>query len=201
MGSEKVGVVTHVPSFGRRLGRVTLLTVGLYAVVAGLCPAPSMAQPTGHLAAQASGPPSEWYGLPIVVTDALALAAVGATGLISRDEGLTISVSGVVAAAYLAGGPLVHWHRGDAASPWISLGIRVLPLAIGTPLVASNLDNRDMRPLAVGVWTILGGALAAMVVDSAFVAWRAPSASEAASVFAPPRPHSGCSLWTATCTW
>ena len=37
-------------------------------------------------------------------------------------------------------------------------------------------------------------------LDDEPVAWRAPSASEAASVFAPPRGHSGCSLWTATCT-
>jgi len=134
-----------------------------------------------------------WYGWQTITTDgiALTLGTVGlSVGLASMgsiapcldfdgngcagrgrgaDQGgqaiaATLGIGG--AATYLLGAPIVHATHGHWDKAGISLGLRALPIALATPLLASG--NDDAPAIGLGVLTV--GALAAMAIDAAVVA-------------------------------
>lgn len=134
-----------------------------------------------------------WYGWKTITTDGIALtlgtvgvsvglASMGSiapcldfdgngcsnTGRRADEGGQAIAATlGVGAAAtYLLGAPIIHATQGHWDKAGISLGLRALPIAFATPLLASGNDSaQDVGVVVLGV-----GALAAMAVDAAVVA-------------------------------
>ena len=129
----------------------------------------------------------EWYGAPIVVTD-LAALGVFIGGMTVADRGSHVG-SGLMIlgfGTYLLGGPIVHFSEHKLGNGFASLGVRLgAPLGgalvgaivggvIGSGRTCGANETCGLGGLAVGgVLGLLGGGLAAMVVDDAAFAYKA----------------------------
>jgi hypothetical protein len=78
------------------------------------------------------------------------------------DGAAVLGMTGV--ALYGAGGPTIHAAHGRWGTAAASLGIRALPIVLGVPLMQGN-DDSD-----AGAGILLGGMLAAMIVDATVLA-------------------------------
>ena len=141
----------------------------------------------------------EWYGAPIVVTD-LAALGVFIGGMVAADRGshfgsgLMISGSGT----YLLGGPIVHFSEHKSGNGFASLGLRLgAPLGgalvgaivggvIGSEKACGANETCGFGGFAVGGGLgLVGGGLAAMVVDDAAFAYKATTPKALALTVAP----------------
>jgi len=122
-------------------------------------------------------PQTTWYGWQTLLADG---AAAGLVGLaILSPDGNGANVLGTASfVTYLVGGPIIHWAHGHGAKGWGSLGLRVgLPLGgtlagflVGKAVCGdSNGDFIDC-PVVYGALGLLGGMVAAPVVDATIVA-------------------------------
>lgn len=138
-------------------------------------------------------PEERWYGWQTITTDGISLtlgtaglgvaaASVGpftpcldlngngcsSGGRGGSDGGMIAAASlGISASAtYLLGAPIVHAAHGHWDKAGISLGLRSLPIAFATPLLASGSDDAQR----VGVGVLVAGAAAAMAIDAAVIA-------------------------------
>lgn len=142
-------------------------------------PTPAAA-PGGNAPAAVSAPTTgatNWYGLPIVVTDVVStgLVTVGALTFSLEEEAPAIAMMTGLG-GYTLGGPIVHATNGEWIHSGMSLGIRAVPWVLWGAL-REGVGDED-----VGNWTLAAGALCAMIVDSAFVAKR-PRRTETTSSF------------------
>lgn len=112
-----------------------------------------------------------WYGAPIMLADGVAIATL-AVGIASSDRTGFFIGGATAAVVYLAGGPLVHASEKQVGVAGISVGMRLLPLLVGAPIAYLHKDDRDMRGLAAGGFVMAGGALAAMIIDAGWLAWK-----------------------------
>lgn len=122
-------------------------------------------------------PKIEWYGAPILIADAAALASTLAIGALSRGNSWGLG-AGVGLTAYTVAGPVVHW-----ANRQVGPGFGSLALRVGTPLSCAFwgvLAGQLLYPNADGAETgaMVGAALGvvvASVVDSAVLAYARPA--------------------------
>jgi hypothetical protein len=148
----------------------------------------AMAEPPPSHSSTASAqvavvPPSEgtteivWYGYQPFLADAAAagfLLAGAATAFqcisifesVRCDRGTSDGLIGASAGLYLAASPAIHAVHGHWDNAAYSLGIRAAPLVLGLTLMAPG--SRSSAQL--GGYTILGGGLAAAMIDDAFLA-------------------------------
>lgn len=134
-----------------------------------------------------------WYGWQTITTDGIALTlgtvgigvGISSMGSIApcldfdgngcSNRGSSSDPGGLAAAAglgisagatYLFAAPIVHASHGHWDKAAMSFGLRALPIALATPLLASG--NDDAPRIGLGVLAV--GALAAMAVDAAVIA-------------------------------
>ena len=89
----------------------------------------------------------QWYGLPIVVADSTAVLLLAGLALGSPID---MVAGGTSVLLYTAGGPVVHLLAGQNTNAAASLGLRLLPVAVGGGLIFANINDRDMRWISVG---------------------------------------------------
>jgi hypothetical protein len=139
----------------------------------------------------------QWYGMPIVISDSLALGALTCALAVERSQpdlarGLALAGLG----AYLVAGPIVHFTEGRVGIGFASLGMRAGAPGVG--LVAGMLigaiafskscsgDDCALAGLAVGgVVGLVGGGLTAAIVDAAAMARKSVPVSRQAMVVLP----------------
>lgn len=160
----------------------------------------TLAAPTLHAehARRASGaaphqPPSGWYGAPIVVADLVSLGVLGLSAF--APERTTMFTGAAVATLlYVSAGPIVHVSADENTNAATSLGLRLAPLLVGAPIAYFNRNDRDMVGVSAGAAIMVGGAVAAMAVDSALLAWKPVADSGAVVAVVPAYTRGGSSL-------
>jgi len=135
--------------------------------------------PAGQVYAPAKPetPQTTWYGWQTLIADGAAAGLLGLT-LLSSD-GNAANVLGTLSfGTYLLGGPIVHWSHGHGWTGFGSLAARVgFPLGgalvgvlIGAAACGSSEDEFIPCPVAFGAVGLLGGMVAAPIVDAAVLA-------------------------------
>lgn len=119
---------------------------------------------------------TEWYGLPIVVSDVVStgLVATGALTFSFENEGPVIAMLAGLG-GYSLGGPIVHAANGEWIHSGMSLGLRAVPWLLWGAL-REGVGDED-----VGNWALAGSALGAMIVDGTFIAVRQARRTEPTS--------------------
>lgn len=146
----------------------------LHTVASLLAVAVLSLQPLAARAADDS-PPERWYGGQILLIDGLAVG-VAFAGVAMQGGDATNVLLGTAAAAYVFGGPIVHWARGHTLAGVGSLGLR-----IGTPLVSGLLfgaifsggSNHAFSGSTAGFYFIgvPVGIVTASLIDAFVLAW------------------------------
>jgi hypothetical protein len=194
--SERFGL-THA-RLGQRTRRVAAL--GLLCARSGFAQPATLSadhQVTLPQPLQEPKAQEQWYGLPIVIADATAILMLGGAVLSTPTH---LVIGGVSALVYTAGGPLTHLVESQSTTAASSLGLRLLPLAVGVPLVYVNQNDRDMVLPAVGLSIIGAGGLLAMIIDSAVLAWR-PTTDAPRVALIPSHTADGTTTLTFVGTW
>ena len=135
--------------------------------------------PAGQVYAPAKPekPQTTWYGWQTLIADGAAAGLLGLT--ILSSDGNAANVLGTLSfGTYLLGGPIVHWSHGHGWTGFGSLAARVgFPLGgalvgvlIGAAACGSSEDEFIPCPVAFGAVGLLGGMVAAPVVDAAIIA-------------------------------
>ena len=135
--------------------------------------------PAGQVYAPAkpATPQMTWYGWQTLIADGAAAGLLGLT-LLSSDGGGAELLGTASFVTYLVGGPIVHWSHGHGWTGFGSLAARVgFPLGgalvgvlIGAAACGSSEDEFIPCPVAFGAVGLLGGMVAAPVVDAAIIA-------------------------------
>ncbi len=131
---------------------------------------------------------SHWYGWQTIIVDGMSLLVVPAMA----DETKSTSLLALGVGGYALGGPIVHLAHGEVARGAASLGLRVgLPFlgALGGAMVDGNSCSGEICRMDR---VVLGGALgvlAAVVVDSAALAYERVQDEPAAAKATPPSPR------------
>src|SRR6185436_9631485 len=135
--------------------------------------------PAGQVYAPAKPekPQTTWYGRQTLIADGAAAGLLGLT--ILSSDGNAANVLGTLSfGTYLLGGPIVHWSHGHGWTGFGSLAARVgFPLGgalvgvlIGAAACGSSEDEFIPCPVAFGAVGLLGGMVAAPVVDATIIA-------------------------------
>lgn len=115
---------------------------------------------------------TKWYGWQIVLVDSASLV----TGLLvsAATDGESGAGAGLFLTGYALGGPIVHWSNGQVGKGFASLGLRLgapsLGALSGLALGAALSGGDDISAVVGGVLGMLGGGIAAVVIDSAVLA-------------------------------
>ncbi|HEY5452510.1 MAG TPA: hypothetical protein VIQ54_27325 [Polyangia bacterium] len=135
--------------------------------------------PAGQVYAPAKPetPQTTWYGWQTLIADGAAAGLLGLTLLSSDGNGANV-LGTLSFGTYLLGGPIVHWSHGHGWTGFGSLAARVgLPLGgalvgvlIGAAACGSSEDEFIPCPVAFGAVGLLGGMVAAPVVDATIIA-------------------------------
>lgn len=197
LGTTKLGARSYA-ACQAWLRKVYIITSLVLALGTSKANAQTTSGATSESPAQSSDK-EQWYGLPIVIADATALAALGGAALVGGRT--SVGLLGSSALIYLAAGPLVHLSQHQPTNAGMSAGLRVLPFSVGGTLILGNSDSREPVAVWTGVGVVLVGGLAAMVVDIAALAWKPLEAARTSFMIAPARTPDGSSLWTATMRW
>lgn len=171
-------------------------SIGLcISVAATTLAAPRVHAEATRAAAQSAPdvPESGWYGAPIVAADIVALGVLG-LGAFAPDRTTMLTGAAVATLIYVSAGPVVHLSAGENANAATSLGLRLAPLLVGAPIAYFNRNDRDMVGLSAGAAIMAGGAVAAMVVDSALLAWKPVADSAIVAAVVPAYTGDGSSL-------
>jgi hypothetical protein len=128
----------------------------------------------------AEHPQKTWYGWQILLIDGGAtLTGIAAATSSNSTAGGALGV--VALAAYMLGGPIVHWSHGNVGRGFASLGLRVALPTVG--LVAAGVGAKNdpgngdgLAPgAAVGLLVVLpAGIIAASAIDTSALAYEAP---------------------------
>lgn len=117
------------------------------------------------------GPDERWYGGQTLAADGISLAVLMLGAL--EEPFAYVGVGGLLVAA-----PIVHFGHGNVGRGFLSLGMRTgLPFgtaAVGYGLTTGACPSDDDADYCGGIGAVVGlfvGSVAAVVLDSAVLAW------------------------------
>ena len=144
-------------------------------------PSPTNAPPTAYApvtAPTAVSTETSWYGWQILTTAGAAATLFGVT--LAADDQVAGSpfILGTVFAAYMLGGPIIHWAHERVGIGFLSLGLNfaipaVSALAWGVIGEAADWDTSAFDGFTAGYFFIgiPVGILAAVLTDALGLAW------------------------------